>query len=293
MEKIIQTRDNIQTTRNTQPEQWPVCLSACLLPSLDEAELTQCSAAGIDGLEILLFRHGMETLSLTDIGVFCTSLKQRLQNAGLKAASIHLPFGWEWDVSDLDRSSRQKIIQNQIGLIEQAAVLEPQQAVIHPSYEPLDGAQRPDRILACRESLEILAASSARMGIRIAAECLPRTCLGNTAGEIMMLVDGLANVSICCDVNHLLQETPQDFIRQVGSRITTTHISDYDNINERHWLPGLGIIDWPEVISALSATGYEGPFLYEVSQVNGTITPAVIAGNWRDLQAAWLQRSKK
>ena len=54
------------------------------------------------------------------------------------------------------------------------------------------------------------------------------------------------------------------FILDLGSRIITTHFSDYDLKNERHWLPGEGIIDWIEIIEALESVGYEGPLLYEM-----------------------------
>ena len=43
-------------------------------------------------------------------------------------------------------------------------------------------------------------------------------------------------------------------------------MSDYDRKNERHWLPGEGVIDWTELLSALVESGYEGPFIYEASK---------------------------
>ena len=53
-------------------------------------------------------------------------------------------------------------------------------------------------------------------------------------------------------------------IRAVGGRIITTHISDYDFKNERHWLPGEGKADWKGIISTLREVGYKGPWLYEL-----------------------------
>ena len=54
-----------------------------------------------------------------------------------------------------------------------------------------------------------------------------------------------------------------DFIRKIGKKIATTHISDRDDINERHWLPGEGIVDWISVMDALGEVGYEGNWIYE------------------------------
>ena len=50
-----------------------------------------------------------------------------------------------------------------------------------------------------------------------------------------------------------------------GNKIVTTHVSDYDFVNERHWLPGEGKIDWQELLSTFKAVEYSGPWLYEMS----------------------------
>ena len=77
---------------------------------------------------------------------------------------------------------------------------------------------------------------------------------------------------VCCDTNHLLSENLPDFIRRIGNKIVTLHVSDYDGIDEKHWLPGEGILDWQEVLTALSEIGYNGPWLYEM----GLATPKTI-----------------
>ena len=50
----------------------------------------------------------------------------------------------------------------------------------------------------------------------------------------------------------------------LGSRIITTHISDHDYVDERHWLPGEGKIDWMRMLAAFETIGYEGVFNYEL-----------------------------
>lgn len=55
-----------------------------------------------------------------------------------------------------------------------------------------------------------------------------------------------------------------DFIHKVGKRIITTHVSDYDFVNERHWLCGEGDIDWEKLLKALNDVQYKGPWLYEI-----------------------------
>ena len=69
---------------------------------------------------------------------------------------------------------------------------------------------------------------------------------------------------VCFDANHLFRESEVDFIRKMGKKIATTHISDRDDINERHWLPGEGGRDWVAIMNALEEIGYDGNWVYEV-----------------------------
>ena len=75
-------------------------------------------------------------------------------------------------------------------------------------------------------------------------------------------VSGLT--SICFDTNHLFGEDTAEFVRKVGDKLITLHVSDYDFVNERHWLPGEGKIDWQSLLKALNEVGYQGPWLYEI-----------------------------
>jgi sugar phosphate isomerase/epimerase len=55
----------------------------------------------------------------------------------------------------------------------------------------------------------------------------------------------------------------------LGDRLLTLHISDNDGIDERHWLPGQGIINWPGFIRALESSNYAGAFVYETTSKTG------------------------
>ena len=98
----------------------------------------------------------------------------------------------------------------------------------------------------------------------MAVEALPRACLANAAVEARAMAQAAGNVPICFDVNHLLGETHGEFLRNLASNVVTTHLSDYDGVDERHWLPGEGIVPWKEVARKLMDAGYRGPFLFEL-----------------------------
>ncbi len=51
---------------------------------------------------------------------------------------------------------------------------------------------------------------------------------------------------------------------KLRDKIITTHISDYDFIDEKHWLPGEGKVDWEAMISKFEEIGYKGVWMYEV-----------------------------
>ncbi len=54
-----------------------------------------------------------------------------------------------------------------------------------------------------------------------------------------------------------------DVVRDLGDRIFTLHLSDYDGVDEKHWVPGEGVIDWTAFMRALHEIGYTGPFNFE------------------------------
>jgi sugar phosphate isomerase/epimerase len=55
-----------------------------------------------------------------------------------------------------------------------------------------------------------------------------------------------------------------DFICKIGKKIETLHVSDYDFVNERHWLPGEGKVNWRALIAALREIDYSGVWMYEI-----------------------------
>ena len=196
--------------------------------------------------------------------------------------SIHLPFGNKEDISETDPEKRAAVVKGLFDLLDIAAPLAPSIAVIHGSYEPIKPEEREAKIQACIESLRALVGKGGEYGIRIALECLPRTCIGNCSGEVLRILEEVPGLGVCFDTNHLTLESPVEFVRKVGRHLLSTHVSDYDGIDERHWLPGKGCIPWQELLSALEAVGYDGPILFEVVNKpdREKVTPQILAENW-------------
>ena len=140
----------------------------------------------------------------------------------------------------------------------------------HQGIDPID-EEREIRLQNSANSIGRLALSAKEIGAVLCIENLPRTCLGRDSGELMRLIADYPEVMVCFDSNHLLKEEHAHFFEAVGNRIGTIHASDYDRKDERHWLPGEGVIDWPDFLRRLQASGYKGVFMHEVrAGVNAT-----------------------
>ena len=185
---------------------------------------------------------------------------------GVQLWSLHLPFAplTEIDISSTDEDLRISTIKKFKDLIEKGAQIGIKYFIVHPSGEPIEDVNRENKMRQAKKSLTQLAEIAADYNAVIVVENLPRTCLGNCSKEILELVSVDTRLRVCFDTNHLLGEKIEEFILAVGEKIITTHVSDYDAVNERHWLPGEGVIDWNNLIDALEKIGYKGPWLYEI-----------------------------
>lgn len=187
---------------------------------------------------------------------------------GINLWSYHLPFStpMNLDIAALNEDIRLKSVEFLSEVIKKAADIGIDKFVIHPSSEPKseDCIIRDEEIKKSMDSLNILAELAYRQGAVIAVEDLPRSCLGHTSDEIIRLISANEKLRVCFDVNHLLQDTNINFIKKLSDKIITVHISDYDFINERHWLPGEGKINWQELYQQLCSCNYNGVWLYEI-----------------------------
>lgn len=215
------------------------------------------------------------------------------EKAGVTLWSLHLPFGpfenrSATDIASLDEEHRAATVAYYTVIMKKAASAGIHTIVIHPCLEPVADENRRQRLNAAKVSLKELAENAQQLGQVIAVEDLPRSCLGRNSGEILELISADDRLRVCFDTNHLLSEDPVEFIRKVGDRIVTTHVSDYDFIDERHWVPGEGKQDWQRLLAAFREVGYSGPWLYEV----GFAAPADMPRS-RDLTCADFARNAR
>lgn len=197
--------------------------------------------------------------------------------------SLHLPFFPfdRFDISSLDHALRQATIAEFSEIIKKGADIGIDKFIIHPSGEPIENGEREERKKYSRATLSVIADICSHNGATLCVEDLPRSCIGHSIDEMRFLTSEDDRLKICFDTNHITTENPEDIIDALGDKIITLHVSDFDFINERHWLPGEGKINWKKVMNSLKRIQYSGAFMYEI----GFKCPATILRD-RDLTAA-------
>lgn len=226
--------------------------------TVNEEIMAGHKAAGINTIEI-----SVGNTQLADALDF-NEARRLADKYGIELWSLHLPF-LPFNVIDPSVPAlADYTVKYFCSFIDKATEIGIKTIVIHPSGEPIAESDRPMRLECAKKSLAALAEYAKTKGAVIAVEDLPRTCLGRDSSDILELISAHPDLRVCFDTNHLLGESIADFIKKVGDKIITTHVSDYDEKNERHWLSGEGVIDWKALKDALIAIGYDGPWLYEL-----------------------------
>ena len=202
------------------------------------------------------------------------ALKAMLQQHAVRPMTIHARFGNAYDVSSLDEAIIPQALASAKAAIDLAQELGAPMIVMHASAEPITPAERQQRLRRAQTSFTQIGAWCRAAHKRVAIELLPRTCLGNTVEELLALLDGLDGdtFGVCLDTNHLMDRfraLPED-VRTLGDRLITLHLSDYDGIDEKHELPGTGVLDWRGFMQALRDIDYDGPFNYECKPAGET-----------------------
>lgn len=236
------------------------------LPTVEE--LRQARADGIPWVEVAVnqcYRGVPEEEQYPRM----QRLKERLDSAEMQVWSVHLPFSRTLDISVADDSLRSENVAFIAKMIRRSCDLyAPQRLVLHLSSEPIADSLREQRIENAIASIRALKKVADAEDVELCIENLPRTCLGNTPEELVRIVDAVPGVGICFDTNHYVQGTIAHFIETTGRRIRTVHISDYDFVNECHWLPYEGLIDWGAFLADLrEKAGYDGVLMHEVKKL--------------------------
>lgn len=216
-----------------------------------------CANAGVEVVEISRPKTEVDALDYD-------SLKSISEKYGVEIWSFHLPF---YPFSEIDISKPEmakESVEYLCNIIDKATGIGIDKFVIHASGEPIADEERKTRMECAKKSLDTLAKFAKERGAVICVEDLPRSCLGRNISDMQELLSANEDLRACFDTNHLLYDDNIELVKAIGDKIVTLHVSDFDMVNERHWLPGEGKNDWQGILAALKEVGYNGPWLYEM-----------------------------
>jgi sugar phosphate isomerase/epimerase len=205
-----------------------------------------------------------------------------IKKNGVKLNSVHLPFALPfWEFDSLDEDMRKLSVERAKWAIGQFEKGEPKYFVIHPGKIDVEDKEvRWKMMEQLRKSMQELCDS---VDATICIENMSRGIMVNSIEEMLWLLEKVPKLMVVIDINHPFIDTPEDFIEKVGSRVKCLHVSDRDEIKERHNLPGDGILKWNKIIGALEKIGYEGEFTYEVSIRSKKYPLSLIRENYEKL----------
>ena len=244
----------------------PLGISLGVYPT--ETLFSELLAAGITHVELSL----TDQMLLDRARSEAEEIRAMAQRQGICLWTLHLPFGREtMNLCAPDAEERKRTLACQIENLRIAHALGISRVVVHGGI-PLPQTERKKYFQIARENIATLQSEASRLGITVCVETLAPSCIGRNKEEMLALLSAHPDLCDCIDTNHIYEDAQADMIRALGKRLVTTHLSDCDFIDERHWMPGEGVIDWPAVTEALSEVCYEGPLLYEVNPFRTPVT---------------------
>ncbi len=214
-----------------------------------------------------------------------------LNRHGVWVRTIHSDLGV--DLAALDDDVRTQAVATVASCFEPFAELGGFAVIVHPSRGDSPAEHLEPRIDAFRRSLDTLLSQSEPLGIRLACENLqhkgePRPLC--RMEDLRRVIDDYPpSVGICLDTGHANNNglDPADEARIAGERLIALHLQDTDAVEDRHWPPGLGNINWRRVSAALTEIGFDGAWTFEVG--TGASGPAATAALVRRIADAWAE----
>ncbi|MBR5231628.1 MAG: sugar phosphate isomerase/epimerase [Clostridia bacterium] len=226
-----------------------------------------CKEAGFDAVDVHFNEIDM-TLTHEEQDAFIEKAKEILRETGMPISQVHARFGHVADYKDPQQL--EDYYKHIIRTLELAERLGAPWAVVHPlDFMTLCGTDEEEMF---KRNVDFFNhAISAVPCIGLAFENTGRTYFCN-AERLLKLREAAGNherFGFCWDTGHgnLIEGLDQaENIMLLGKHLKCTHIQDNRGEKDDHFMPYMGIIDWPKVVRALKNSGYKGDFVYESAQ---------------------------
>lgn len=216
---------------------------------------------GFDGVDFSFYRKNEAEALGEDYMEHAEKFKALLKNYDLICNQAHAPFNFTYGhPMDCTDPMYQKMVRS----MEVSAFLGIKQIVVHGFVVP-EGV---DRVQANLNFFKSLEPYCKKFGIKIAVENLRlSTKTLETHNHILESLNPEYFVGLV-DVGHAILQgyTAQEYIAGIlPGRLQGLHIHDNFGQKDDHLLPGLGVIEWDQVINALAERNYPGDFTLETN----------------------------
>lgn len=235
--------------------------------------------AGYDAIDLSLF-------TMTDDNdPFCTDgyreriaeIRSYAESQGLSFNQSHTPFQFNWSNPN---EVEERLFPRTVQALEISALAGCKIAVVHPVHHEEYLGHEEERFEQNMIYYRRLLPYAKEYGIKIALENMfqketKRKVIGHDtcsrAEEFIRYLDTLDDEHFvaCLDLGHcgVVGEEAQDAIRALGhERLHSLHVHDNDYTKDQHTLPGLGKMNWEEIMKALAEINYDGELTYEADR---------------------------
>lgn len=225
----------------------------------------------------------LETLRNAGSPARLRAFRALVDDLGLQLNQAHITIHVDIAATDGERRRADcEIVREDISVLSELQI---RQGVLHPG-----GCDRHATLAAAHEQVQVreealadLAQYAQAAGVRLALENGGGCTLGpndemlwdaSVAGLRELITRlGSPALGICLDTGHAILEQWEnaEAVRVAGDLLIALHIADNDGSGDQHRIPySYGSpVDWPSVVSALRAIGYDGQFNLEVPGERG------------------------
>jgi len=231
--------------------------------------------AGFDGVEINFDEEGEFSAETSDADL--RRIGRLAEETGIKISGVCSFLFWPYSLTANDSEKREKGVKLATRMVEAARLVGTDNLLVVPGavYIPWLPEEEPVAndvsLQRARHAVKRLIPAAEKAGVTLNMENIFANGFLFSPAEMTSFVDGFGSphVKVHFDTGNIMEyQFPEHWIRQLGGRIKNIHFKEWDKrVHEfnLHTFRTLldGTTNWPAVIEALAATGYEGYLTFE------------------------------
>ncbi len=237
--------------------------------------LTLAKAAGFDGIE-LNYDLDSELSPKSGTAEF-TAIRRMAEKIGIAISGLCSFLFWPYPLSSNDPEKRSRGLELAAKMTQAAHDLGTENLLVVPGavhipwrtdHDPVPNDVCEQR---AKEAVRTLLPGAEKLGVNLNLENIFFNGFLMTPMEMVAFVDSFHSerVHVHFDTGNIMEyQFPEHWIRILGKRIRNVHLKEYTKKGADHSLEAFrplldGTTNWPAVLAAFEATGYQGYLTFE------------------------------